>query len=88
MSLPDEACEALFPEGVPVQIVDAGRPPGAPHAVVAAKAPFGEQVEQPSVEAEGSLYSEAKQIEKQARRACPPEEYQDLLRPAGPTGGD
>jgi len=71
-----------------VQIIDERRPPGAPHAAGAAKAPVSEQVEQLSVEAEGGLHSEAKQIEEQARRARPPEESQDLLRPAGPTDGD
>ncbi len=85
VSLPDEAREVLFPEGVPVQIVDERRPP---HAGGTAKAPVSEQVEQPSVAAEGGLHSEAQQIEEQARRARPPEESQDLLRPAGPTAGD
>lgn len=71
-----------------MQIVDERRPPGAPHMGGAGKAPVGEQVEQPSVAAEGGLHSEAQQIEEQARRARPPEESQDLLRPAGPTAGD
>ncbi len=80
VSMPDEAREVLFPQGVPVQLIDertGGEPAVQPEARPKAAEPEPEQVE---VGAEGGLGSEAEQIEEQARRSRSPEEAENLLR--------
>jgi small conductance mechanosensitive channel len=81
ISMPDEAREAIFPEGIAVQLFepDDGRAPEV--------APTGRPVSPPAGEtkaaftkAEGSLRSEAPEIEKQALSSRTPEEGENLLK--------
>jgi len=74
ISMPDEAREVVFPEGVPV------------FSVEAAPQPAGEREPQVTAEdddtahsAEGDLASESADIEQQARQARLPEEGRNLL---------
>ncbi|MHB8899659.1 MAG: mechanosensitive ion channel family protein [Thermoguttaceae bacterium] len=76
ISMPDEAREVIFPQGVPVHMVDrAAQPYPAPLAT-----PQPQQRESPSVPAEGGLDSEAPQLQEQARHSRLPEKGEDLLR--------
>lgn len=77
LSMPDEAREVLFPQGVPVHLIDQRQMPGGDMAP--AKAPQPPAEERASVRAEGGLSSDAGQIEEQARHSRLPEDAQDLL---------
>ncbi|MEO8380656.1 MAG: mechanosensitive ion channel family protein [Acidobacteriota bacterium] len=81
ISMPDEAREVLFPQGLPVTIVkdnDADAPDRAERSRMgAAQAEDGESV---STRAEAGLYSEAEVIEKQARTMRPLPDDENLLR--------
>lgn len=79
ISMPDEAREIVFPDGVPVNMLDSA----------AKKQPYkteGDDLssiadsEAISTEAEGSLESEESQLREQARTSRPPEEGESLLR--------
>ncbi len=74
VSMPDEAREMVFPDGVPVRMLPPDQGPAAPPT----RAPqlAGESV---TTDAEGGLGSEAGAIQEQARRSRTPEEGQDLL---------
>jgi small-conductance mechanosensitive channel len=80
LTLPDEAREVIFPQGVSVRLVDdrQAAAPGVP--ADAGLAAVAEPEESASVRAEGGLDSEAQQIEAQARQARLPEDSPDLLR--------
>ena len=89
ITMPDEAREVIFPQGVPVVQAGEGRlleerPDGGqerPNAVVE-KRP--EKAEPVSNVAEGNLHSEEADIQEQAERSRNPEEGEDLLaRPDG-----
>jgi small-conductance mechanosensitive channel len=73
ISMPDEAREIIFPQGVPVQTIypDGERPITAP---VAAR-----EADSVSTSAEGDLRSEASEIVSQARHSRPPESGENLL---------
>ena len=83
ISMPDEAREMIFPQGVPVELVhvDADRPQETPVQ--------RQQPDQPvessrvSTIAEGGLRSEAEEIELQARQSRTPESGENLLKPEG-----
>jgi small-conductance mechanosensitive channel len=83
ISLPDEAREVIFPEGVPVRML-AGQAPGAAargDGRAAAAAPReGAPAEEVSTRAEANLHSDAEKIEKQARQAWSPDQGENLLR--------
>ena len=71
MSMPDEAREIVFPNGVPVTLFDAQKPasPG-PAAPKASPAPARrEEIAAVSTKAEGGLDSEAKELQEQAQHA-------------------
>ena len=81
ISMPDEAREVVFPQGIPVTMLEAkpAETPGAPSAKTSSDgSPEGEP-EAVSTEAEAGLYSEAKTIKAQAREAKPLQETENLL---------
>jgi small conductance mechanosensitive channel len=77
ISMPDEARELVFPQGVPVHIVDGQ---GAEKADKPALTKPTEKPEAVSTNAEAGLQSEAGEINEQARRSWTPGE--NLLSPA------
>lgn len=71
ISMPDEAREVVFPNGIPVTLLD-GRPADAPAAMPGTWLPPEsphEELAAVSTKAEAGLYSEAVVIEEQARHA-------------------
>jgi small-conductance mechanosensitive channel len=80
ISMPDEAREVVFPDGVTVRMAEekAPRLPERPRAKRA-------EAEPPTVSttAEAGLVSDAQEIEVQAARSRAPEEGQDLLKAPG-----
>ena len=80
VSMPDEAREVIFPQGVAVHLVDDRERPEPPSRRDGPQRAAEPLVETAQVEAEGGLDSEAKQIEDQARHARSPEEGENLLR--------
>lgn len=89
VSMPDEAREVIFPQGVPVNMLantdeDAGRPQEGSTEVVqdrAARSAAG----QLSTEAEGDLDSERDDLERQAESARDPEEGSNVLSDSAST---
>ncbi len=78
ISMPDEAREVIFPQGVPVHMVEHATPaqaeiekPSEQHATI--------KPEMVKVSGEGDFTSEEKPLRKQARQARIPEEGVDLL---------
>lgn len=85
ISMPDEARELIFPDGVSVRLIETK---GHETAEVGA---VHQQMHQALVEpvmvstdAEGGLYSEAGEIQEQARQSRTPEDGQNLLKPSFP----
>jgi small conductance mechanosensitive channel len=81
ISMPDEAREIVFPEGVPVTMLDAQ---AAVPREGAARMPPGAEAAQPqagaaATQAEGGLQSEAGVIEEQARKVVPLHTGDNLL---------
>jgi len=81
IAMPDDAREVIFPQGVPVTVLD--RTPAAagdagPQRQGPAAAP-AEDTGAVSTQAEAGLYSEAVVIEEQARHAQPLKEGENLL---------
>jgi small-conductance mechanosensitive channel len=87
ISMPDDAREVVFPEGVPVTMVEgrtrAGQ--GAPQRRIPAD-PSPDDVDAASTQAEAGLYSEAGTIEEQARQVQPLRDQENLLDTIGPAG--
>lgn len=83
ISMPDEARELLFPEGVPVQLLE---PEGEKPAADTPRYRYAPRpIEEPAsvfTGAEGDLRSEAEVIEEQVRKSRAPEEGQNLLEPS------
>jgi small-conductance mechanosensitive channel len=86
ISMPDEAREIIFPDGVAVRLIapqalppEDVKPPAAAHQALATP-------ETVSTDAEGDLRSEAGEIEAQARHSRTPEKGQNLLKPASEDG--
>lgn len=73
ISLPDDAREIIFPQGVPIQ-TDAEVARARPKPVARADA------EQERTAAEGDLSSDVEEIERQARESRSPEEGHDILK--------
>jgi small-conductance mechanosensitive channel len=92
ISLPDEAREVVFPQGVPVTMLE-GKPAEAravdPRAGVAAG--VSEECDEVSTKAEAGLYSESAVIEEQAQQAELLQDGENLLPssrdPVGPLEG-
>jgi len=80
ISMPDEAREMIFPQGVPVHMIDTTDTGTIPQDVVQLKPPKPEESDQLSTSAEGDLSSEAKVIEQQAKHSRTPESDENLLK--------
>jgi len=81
ISMPDEAREVVFPQGVPVTVLD-GKPADMPGAMPEKRLPdrsLHEKLDAVSTKAEAGLYSEAVLIEEQARQAQPLKNGENLL---------
>ncbi len=74
ISMPDEAREIVFPDGVPVRMLEA-----APAEQVAVMAPVPVESEEVTTAAEGDLVSGDEQLREQGRKARVPEEGAGLL---------
>jgi hypothetical protein len=77
ISMPDEAREVIFPRGVPVTM-------NAPDATAAPSdkaARTDSDAGDVSIPAEAGLYSEAKVLEDQAKKARPTGQSRNLLKP-------
>jgi small-conductance mechanosensitive channel len=83
ISMPDEAREVVFPQGVPVTVIE-GKPEGPP-AGRPGRQPPDEELDAVSTKAEAGLYSEAGVIEEQARQLQPLKDGENLLRGAAGT---
>jgi small conductance mechanosensitive channel len=81
IAIPDEAREILFPNGVPVRLIDERANDQTQHAQSRETVP--NESDAVSVKAEAGLANEAEQIEKQVRRSRPPEEGENLLDSRG-----
>ncbi|MGB3210197.1 MAG: mechanosensitive ion channel family protein [Desulforhopalus sp.] len=79
ISMPDEAREILFPEGVPVRMLEPSTHESAEELAPAQPAPLVGQ-EKITTEAEGGLASEEVQLRDQARSSRAPEEGESLLQ--------
>ncbi len=77
ISMPDEARELIFPNGVPVTIQQ--MPDGPPDSEKAGTPATDAEKEDVATDAEAGLRSEAPEIEEQARTSRSPEEGDDLL---------
>lgn len=91
ISMPDEAREVVFPQGIPVTVLDrkpdeqAGAKQGERRSTKSSQ----EQNDTVSTKAEGGLYSEAGVIEAQARQVQPLKGQENLLKaPAGSISSD
>lgn len=81
ISMPDEAREIVFPQGVPVTVLDGKATDGrgaVPGKRLPAESP-DEEFDAVSTKAEAGLYSEAVVIEEQARQAQPLKDGENLL---------
>lgn len=81
ISMPDEAREVVFPQGIPITMLD-GKPAAMPDAQAAKPLPTDGPSEEPDVvstKAEGGLQSEAGVLDEQARQAQPLREGENLL---------
>ena len=82
ISMPDEAREVVFPQGVPVTLhegkYDESRGDGLPHRPP--PSPSWEGLDAVSTKAEAGLSSEAGVLEEQARKGKPLDEEENLLR--------
>jgi small-conductance mechanosensitive channel len=81
IEMPDEARELVFPQGVPVHLVDGRHPEsnGRSESSAERSAVQPPKVEPVSTGSEAGLATDAEQIENQARRATSPEAGENLL---------
>ena len=79
--MPDGAREVIFPNGVPVTMVDReiGAQSDAGHAVRDSVVPSRDEPDEVSTQAEAGLYSESIVIKEQARQVGPLEQSDNLL---------
>jgi len=83
ISMPDESREVVFPRGVPIAMVNGdafNSPISTARKDSASKAKSDARGDVVSTKAEAGLYSEAEVIEKQAKRAQPLVNRENLLR--------
>jgi small-conductance mechanosensitive channel len=78
ISMPDEAREVIFPQGVPVQMVEQ-EAPQQPAMREKDEPPVSIEPDRVKVSGEGDFVSEEALLKKQARKARIPEEGADLL---------
>ncbi len=76
ISMPDEAREIVFPEGIPVTML---REPSDHQAGTSTPTAPTEEAESASTDAEAGLYSEANVIKDQARQVRPLQQEENLL---------
>ncbi len=91
ISMPDEAREVVFPQGIPVTILNGQ--PGETHDAGPARRlpaqPPRDELDAASTKAEGGLSSEAGVIKEQARQVQPLNDGENLLKgPSGTTSTD
>ena len=79
ISMPDEAREVVFPQGVPVRLVRAKREPAAPEELGRGRREATPEDADVATGAEAGLGSEASSIERLAFESRTPEAGQDLL---------
>lgn len=79
ISMPDEAREIVFPEGVPVRMSSDSDQISEPVVITQAKQPPSGEEAASANEAEGDLTSEAGEIKQQAKLSRSPESGQNLL---------
>lgn len=82
ISMPDEAREVIFPQGVPVTMLD-GKPGESPAGGSIKRSPAQAPHDEPdaaSTQAEGGLSSEAEVIKEQARQVQPLNDAENLLK--------
>ncbi|MEX0720149.1 MAG: mechanosensitive ion channel family protein [Balneolaceae bacterium] len=81
ISMPDEAREMTFPDGVPVQLNN-GEKSALPKKAVKSRTASkpDDETKQVSSKAEGGLESNAGEIQEQARKSRVPEEGENLLK--------
>lgn len=87
ISMPDEAREVVFPQGIPITMLD-GKPVGMPDSKPLKQLSAEEPSKEPDVvstKAEGGLQSEAGVLDEQARQAQPLREGENLLPKAPST---
>ena len=84
ISMPDQGREMLFPQGVPVTIMDGNTRtlPKAQPAATDAPVSVPNEAEAVATDAEAGLSSEAGTLEEQARQAKPTKPGENLLQPA------
>ncbi|TWT63244.1 mechanosensitive ion channel family protein [Rubinisphaera italica] len=76
ISMPDEAREVVFPNGVPVHMISSQH---FKESEASNKKPSGKSPDSQSNAAEGDLSSESKEINQQAQKSRSPESGQNLL---------
>jgi len=87
ISMPDEAREVIFPQGIPVMMLDGeGDAPRDPKPTRRSPNALEDKPDAPSTQAEGGLSSEAGMIKEQARNVQPLNDAQNLLK--APTGSE
>jgi small-conductance mechanosensitive channel len=81
ISMPDEAREVVFPQGIPISLIDGkpAAPSPAPAKEPLARGGLSEEPDVVSTRAEGGLQSEAGVLDEQARQAQPLREGENLL---------
>lgn len=84
ISMPDDSREVIFPEGVPVRMVDRVASPSHPERLglgddTAVEAARHDDRHDEATEAEGDLSSENAELEAQAKRSRQPEEGADVM---------
>lgn len=80
ISMPDEAREMIFPQGVPVELIgekEFGKLPASPNPEKQSEGPESTST---STKAEANLTSEAKKIKEQARESWQPGDGENLLQ--------
>lgn len=81
ISMPDDAREMIFPQGVPVRMLDGNESQKKPASTPATDQPAASLDESASIatSAEAGLSSEAQEIQEQAQEAWKPEDSENLL---------
>lgn len=81
ISMPDEAREVVFPQGIPVTMFEGklAEPRAAAQRELLRAEQRPEEIDVASTKAEAGLYSEARVIEEQARQVQPLKEGENLL---------
>lgn len=79
ISMPDEAREVVFPDGVPVRMLETAKSGERQEPAAQSKRRTPKKTDPVKASGEGNLVNEEQQLKKQARNARIPEEGADLL---------